>query len=619
MSKLFLAVLNMSLKASYVIAFVILARLLLKKAPKIISYVLWSVVAFRLIIPFSFESIFSLMPRNTDAIEISADIVYQQSPQINGKIETSGSVIDKSVSSTAAAIKTVSPVKIIIEAVTYIWFLGVIVLLAYSFISVLRLRKRLKAAKLIESNIYETDNLKTPFVLGIINPKIYLPQGLPTEERSFILLHEQTHIRRKDNLVKILAFFIAAIHWFNALVWISFMLMSTDMELSCDERVLKLMKEDIKRSYVGSLLSLAAGRHVLNGSPLAFGEGDIKNRIKNVLYYKKPGFWIIFSSIIVVVLIILGLAANPKSKQSIIGTSYRVKEILYQAPMYSFTYTLENAPNYGISSDFVLYIKESNDVWTRQGELYNYEIGKDELKALFLPLIDDNVNSKYIEAINKTKLVYHVDSISMDHLLLQLKNGDLLLATGYDFNESGHIRWLFRLEKAGDYDDATLIIDKSSLAIRWDVAGYVPQAVREYAVDYVKEQIEYYNSLGCDISEAKITAMDTMNTGTASNTMAIEMWLLEYRLKPENTDNLNMTEGVKIEDGWLTEWNKKGQPYLLIASYYDEDEETEAWQRICVTYTQEIQQNYDTEEMLEEYGNKFTAATMELYKKYIKQ
>ena len=155
-------------------------------------------------------------------------------------------------------------------------------------------------------------------MLGLIIPKIYLPIGLSKEERNYILLHEQTHIQRKDHIIKILAFLILSIHWFNPLVWIAFMLMSTDMELSCDERVLREMDEeieDIKKPYAKSLLSLATGRHILNGSPLAFGEGNVKRRIINVLNYKKPVFWVVIVAIIAVVAVSVGLMSNPQEKQ----------------------------------------------------------------------------------------------------------------------------------------------------------------------------------------------------------------------------------------------------------------------------------------------------------------
>ncbi|WP_273226005.1 M56 family metallopeptidase [Geosporobacter ferrireducens] len=310
MGELFLSVLNMSLTASYVILFVILVRLLLSKAPKVISYALWVVVAFRLIIPFSFESMFSLLPRSANIVPIPHDIIYQQIPQINSGIEVVDSFVSKSLPAPTIG-ASVNPLQIYTEIGAYIWILGIMVLLIYSVVSVLQLKRQLKSAQLIEQNIFEAKNLKTPFVLGLIRPKIYLPLGLNVEERGYILLHEQTHIHRKDHITKVLAFLILSIHWFNPLVWIAFMLMSTDMELSCDERVLKEMNEDIKKPYASSLLSLATGRHILNGSPLAFGEGNVKGRIKNVLNYRKPRFWVVVATVISVVAVSIGLVANP--------------------------------------------------------------------------------------------------------------------------------------------------------------------------------------------------------------------------------------------------------------------------------------------------------------------
>ena len=613
MSELFLTVLNMSLTASYVILFVMLVRLLLKKAPKVISYVLWGVVAFRLIIPFSFESMFSLIPRNANAVPIPHDIIYQQTPQINSRIEAVDPFVSQSLPAPTAG-ASANPFQIYVEIGAYIWVFGIIALLVYSLVSILILKRQLKSAQLIEKNIFQVHNLQTPFVLGLVRPKIYLPVGLSKEEQNYILIHEQTHIHRKDHIIKIIAFLIVSIHWFNPLVWIAFVLMSTDMELSCDERVLKVMDEDIKKPYANTLLSLATGRHILNGSPLAFGEGNVKGRIKNVLNYRKPGFWIIFFSIIIVAAVAIGLAATPKSSASFNGSSYRVKEILYDAPMYSFSYTLDTVPQYSISSDYKLYSKEITDKdWIMHGGLYPCEISRQELSALFHSP-SDNVR----EAINKTKLIYRADKKDDDiktfYLVMQLKDGDVLFALGYDNDETRHIRWLFRLEKISDFNGEAA--DINSTDIRWDAAADVPQPVRDYAVDYMRKQIEYYNSLGYNITDAKITAMTRMNTGTASLTKVIEMWLLEYRLLPENANKVALAGGMRMEDGWLTEWSSAGQPYLLLLCELNGAEES--WQRICVTYTDMITQDYGTPEMLEEYGNEFTAAAMELYKKTLK-
>ena len=251
------------------------------------------------------------MPRNTETVPIPHDIIYQQSPQINSGIEVVDSFVNNSLpASTIGA--SANPLQIYIEIGAYIWALGIIALFVYSLASILNLKRQLKSAQLIDQNIFEAKNLKTPFVLGLIRPKIYLPTGLNASESSYILLHEQTHIHRKDHIVKIFAFLILSIHWFNPLVWIAFKMMSMDMELSCDEQVLKEMNEDIKKPYANSLLSLATDKHILNGGPLAFGEGNVKGRIKNVLNYRKPSFWILAVSIVTVIFVGIGLVTNPK-------------------------------------------------------------------------------------------------------------------------------------------------------------------------------------------------------------------------------------------------------------------------------------------------------------------
>ncbi len=476
MNSLFLAVLNMSLTASYVILFVIVVRLFLKKVPKFISYALWGVVAFRLIVPFSFESVFSLLPRNMNFIPVSHDITNLQSPQINGvevvdPFISNDQFINEQLSAPhveAGAIEEsvigagLNPLRIFVETGSYIWVLGTIALLVYSFLSVLLLKRQLKSARLIGENIFEAENLRTPFVLGLISPRIYLPAGLEKEERNYILVHEQTHICRKDHIIKALAFLIVAVHWFNPLVWIAFRLMSTDMELSCDEKVLRVMKEDIKKPYAQSLLSLAAGRHILSGSPLAFGEGNVKVRIKNVLNYKKPRFWIVLLSVIIVAAIGMGLAANPRSEASFNGFSYKVEEILYQAGIYSFAYTLDTAPRYSISSDYILYGKQVNDEdWQMHGVIHPCKISKQELNSLFIPPFVppyDNIE----KVIDQVKLIYRTDTGDDNntfYLVMQLRNGDILLAAGYDNEDFRHIRWLFRLEKTGDFDDES--VDKN--------------------------------------------------------------------------------------------------------------------------------------------------------------
>lgn len=310
MENMFLSVLNMSLTASFVIAAIMLARLPLKKAPKIISYCLWAVAGFRLVFPFTLESVFSLLPFKS--APIPQDIAMQAVPRIDSGI----TMIDNAVSAAlpaATPASSVNPLQVWIGVGSYIWLLGIMVMLIYSFVSIVLLKRRLRDAVQVEGNLYEADNLKTPFVIGLFRPKIYIPTGLSEEECRYIVLHEQTHIRRHDHAVKILAYFILCLHWFNPLAWAAFWLMGADMEMSCDERTLKELGGEFKNAYSLSLVRVATGRKILNGSPLAFGEGGMKERIKNVLNFKKPSRVIITLAIALVVVLTVGFAMNRNS------------------------------------------------------------------------------------------------------------------------------------------------------------------------------------------------------------------------------------------------------------------------------------------------------------------
>ena len=307
MEKVFLPVLNMSLTASFVIAAIMLARLPLKKAPKIISYALWAVAGFRLVFPFTLEGVFSLVPFKSQPIP--QDIAMQTVPRIDSGI----TVIDNAVSAAlpaAAPIASANPLQIWIAVGSYIWFFGIAIMLIYSLVSIVLLKRRLRSAAPAKGNLFEADNLKTPFVIGLLRPKIYIPTGLSDEERRYIIMHEQTHIRRYDHIVKMFAYFVLCLHWFNPLAWAAFVLMGADMEMSCDERVMRELGGNIKNAYSMSLVRVAAGRKILNGSPLAFGEGGMKERIKNVLKFKKTSAVTITTAAILAIALFLGCAVS---------------------------------------------------------------------------------------------------------------------------------------------------------------------------------------------------------------------------------------------------------------------------------------------------------------------
>ena len=365
---MFPIILNMSLTAGIVIVLVLLARLPLKKAPRVFSYALWAVVLFRLLCPISFSTDFSLLGifhspavTNGSITYISTDIVHTANPQVDLPLPDISQVINETLPQGDE--QTVAdPLEAPMAIATFLWLFGIAAMLIYSIVSVLILKNRLKSARNVEQNIYEADNLKTPFVLGIFKPRIFIPAGLTTEEKNYIIRHEQTHIRRLDHIIKPFAFMVLSLHWFNPLVWIAFVLMSTDMELSCDEKVIKEMGGEIKKPYAASLLSLATGKRILNGSPLAFGEGNVKGRIKNVLNYRKPRFWMMAVAVVAVIALGIGLLVNPVDDEpdlsflnpgNLIALISEIKQIKVTSAEYGETYVsgselakwLDNAEN----------------------------------------------------------------------------------------------------------------------------------------------------------------------------------------------------------------------------------------------------------------------------------
>lgn len=318
LNSLFLQILNMSFTASIVILIVAAVRLLLKRAPKIFSYLLWGVVLFRLLCPFSLESAWSLLPADPQPLSQtvwSAPLPESDAPLSSGEgipSDPVGITPSAPIPSTPAATPEVSPMQTLLTAGRDLWLAGMAALLLYSIISLFQLRQKLKNAVPDGDHIYLVSGLESPFVIGLLRPRIYLPARLAPSAKRYILLHEQTHIRRLDHIVKLIGFLALCIHWFNPLVWMAFFLSSKDMEMSCDESVIKRLGSEAKQEYSSTLLALATGRWIVGGTPLAFGEGDTRSRIKNVLHYKKPAFWVTLLALLLVAAIGIGLAVNPQ-------------------------------------------------------------------------------------------------------------------------------------------------------------------------------------------------------------------------------------------------------------------------------------------------------------------
>lgn len=333
MARVFSTVLNMSLTACFVILAVLCVRFLLRKAPRRFSYALWAVVLFRLLCPITLESPLSLLPtaRPLAAVEQAVrpnapsipgvwDYTPNHVPNAAPKPVTADPVpaltvpdgtptVPNSTQTTAPSstpAKSTDPVAV----AAAVWLCGVAAMAAYSALSLLRLRRRLVGAVPERDGVWIADHISTPFVLGLVRPRIYLPSALGEGERDYILLHERTHIRRGDHIVKALAFAALAVHWFNPLVWLAFRLAGRDMEMSCDEAVLRRMDRDVRADYSSSLLRLSAGKRLPTG-PLAFGDGDPQSRIKNVMNYKKPALWVVALALAAVLAACTALSTDP--------------------------------------------------------------------------------------------------------------------------------------------------------------------------------------------------------------------------------------------------------------------------------------------------------------------
>ena len=367
--------LNMSLTASVAIVLVILLRLALKKAPKVFSYALWGIVLFRLLCPISIGSSISVFnfidtPAEdygyiSSVIEyVPADIVHTENPSVVLPVPGVSEVINDALPQGQEQLRA-DPLEGRTFVATVIWMMGVLAMGIYSIVSYLKLRFKLRVAIPLRENIFIADDIKSPFVVGLIRPRIYLPCNLSEKEQEYIILHEKHHTKRLDHVMKALAFIALAIHWFNPLVWVAFILAGKDMEMSCDEAVIRKVGSHVRADYSASLLTLATGRRIIAGTPLAFGEGDTKGRIHNLAKWKKPARWIVILSVVLCLILAVCLLTNPAK-----GMPLR---------------KIEGRSNFKITNDETV-IMNSFGLETEVAELEEFQKALSEIKVIRNPI-----------------------------------------------------------------------------------------------------------------------------------------------------------------------------------------------------------------------------------------
>ena len=293
MAAVFLKLLNLSISASWLVLAVLVLRLISKRSPKWMNVLLWGIVALRLVLPFSIESALSLIP---SAETVSPAVVqFAPAPTITSDVSVIDNAVNPSLSEHFSAVPTasVNPLYVWTEIAGWVWLIGLGAMLLYALVSYLRLRRRVSVSLPIRDRIYLCDAISSPFILGVVKPHIYLPSGLDEVQRQNVLAHEQAHLARRDHWWKPLGFALLAVYWFNPVLWLAYTLLCRDIELACDERVIRTMDESAVKTYSTVLLACSMPRKAVITCPLAFGEVGVKERVRNALHYKKPAFWIV--------------------------------------------------------------------------------------------------------------------------------------------------------------------------------------------------------------------------------------------------------------------------------------------------------------------------------------
>ena len=504
MTEFFLNVVNMSISASWLVCAVLLLRLLLKKAPKWINVLLWGIVAVRLICPFSFESVLSLIPSSQT---INPEIALN-APVIDSGVTIIDNVINPIIGEATISLqpeKDVNLFQFIMPYLAGVWLVGIAALLIYTLISFLRLKRKIGTAVLLRDNIYQSEAVVSPFVLGVIKPKIYLPFNMNGQDMNHVIAHERAHIRRKDHFWKPLGFLILTLHWFNPVVWFGYILLCRDIELACDEKVVKELNNEQRAYYSEALLACSVNRRMIAACPLAFGEVGVKDRIKSVLNYKKPAFWIIVVAIVVSITVAVCFLTNPVNT-SIYNSSYETGKCLYSYVVSADKETKSNELFFDITSDGKVYKIFGDGTTDELGVLKESDYTAEELEAAI-----KNQDAKL--NIGNIKNAYELS----DCIFLQKSNGTVYLV---QFFSDGRIMSVFKLNRI-DKSDISNFSGSEKLAWNYNPSlSHTAHYTRAFAFD-----CEY-------------TYVDATCTGG-------EFWNLEAEGQPRGT-NIRFEKEKKI-------------------------------------------------------------------------
>ncbi len=458
MGEIFLKLLSLSAAASLLILLVLCTRPLLKKAPAVWKLLLWGVVAIRLVLPFTVESNLAFLPsaEQTQLADWGDDYIgaveihHDNTPEYEQAVEAGNAPLYATEDGYYVVTQkdSIDPPKTVKDTVlpilSVVWLSGAMGMLIYAGISFLLLKRRVRTAVKLQRNVYQSEHITSPFVLGFFSPRIYLPYGIEKGDKEYVLAHEQAHIYRGDHLFKPLGFLLAALHWFNPLVWVAYILFCKDIELACDERVIKTYSSAQKADYASALLACSMGGQNIGVCPIAFGEVGVKERVKSIVNYKKPTFWIILAAVLLLASASFFFFTRPKEEETtrLMGANYDIEEVLLKEE------GVQIPLQYCISADYYLYEKyEQNDLaFELLGKLEPYTLTNEALQVYLKskkPSVK-TITDSYILRLEE----------DMFYLVFQTENGKTYLAYGWDdvlergdeYSDDTHLQRLYELK-----------------------------------------------------------------------------------------------------------------------------------------------------------------------------
>ena len=453
LGQVFMQLFNVSMTAGWFVLAVVLIRLLLKKAPKWISCVLWGMVAIRLVMPFSVESALSLVP---SAEPLPVTNIYKSGPDISGNliyrnVNSGSQIFDAVVGTAMRETNSISVLKDNFSLLACIWILGMLAMLIYTVVSCFKISKKLNEAIPLRDNVWLCDRIDSPFIFGLIKPRIFLPSDMNEADMEFVIAHEKAHLKRRDHWWKPLGFMLLTVYWFNPVLWIAYILLCRDIEFACDEKVIKSLGEEGKKPYSEALLNCSVPRKMITACPVAFGETGVKSRIKSVLNYKKPAFLVILIAVILSIVLAVCFMTNPIKDKSIFNAKYETGKCLYSYVVSKDKESRIDLNSYSINASGGVYKDFSNGEGEYIGELKESAFTVKDMNNL---LNNQDESSIYLGRIANVYEIKNENSNenSIDYVFIQKKNGDTILI---NFFTNGNIMSIFELDLVKRFDDET--------------------------------------------------------------------------------------------------------------------------------------------------------------------